>query len=1112
MAGEASGAAAECYNRSAMSTEGSATTTTILFTDLVNSTGLLQRAGDERAQRIVQGHHKLLQDAVAANAGRAVKWEGDGLMAAFFSSADAVRCAIAIQQGGRRPIAGERLEVRVGLNVGEALHWEQDDYFGTPVVIAERLCKRGQSGQILCSALVAGLLAGRQAFRFRELGELELKGIEEPVDACEVLYEEDQPRAFLTHTPFVGRAEEVARLHQRLAEARAGRGGLVMLVGEPGIGKTRTAEEFCEAARQDGAAVAWGRCYEGEWAPPYGPFVEAIEDHAHSAGPDQLREDLGYGAGPIARLVPAIRERLPDIPEPVAIQRDEERFRQLDAASPYGIAAPLQTDEERFRLLDAVSQFFIAASQRAPVVLVLDDLHWADKGTVAMLRHVARFAPRQRILLLGAYRDVELDRQHPLAEALVGLHRETNYERILLKGLDVGEVSELLNTIAEQDMPHGLVAAISRETDGNPFFIREVLLHLVETGALYQREGRWRSDARIEELGIPEGVRQVVGRRLSHLSTNANRLLTAASAFSGAFRFDVAAGVAGLDETAALDAVDEALAAQLLRPAGEPDACDFTHALIRHTLYSELSPPRQVRLHRQIAETMEQVYSDPSTGSGRSQLIQHAAELAYQYHRSFTLPGAERGVGHAIAAADRAEAAFAHDETVTFLRMALELLPEEDARRPRLLGRQALALAWALEFDEALAAARQAGDLIAEVEGADAAADYLAEAVRTMRMAGSLPGARALAGPGLRYAGERRDATWAWLQAYDLGRRRIDDPDQTGMFVAGPEDHELWRVLEELPPDQRAGLTGRPPSSRGDVLARFADDPFQLTFHAGEYRRGLPLWQEQAKRTEQQGRIAGALDAWANLARCHTALGAFAAAREAYRQGRALAARLPQGSAVPLLLAAPRSEWRLASDEGWQELLADTRAFLERPPAEVPTALGSFRAAAALANARLGPTEEALHWLGTLIAGLERASGWSGNYVAIACDAAATLWQLERTDHIEVIERNLREKVVAPDFRHPMRDGRLALAQLCALQERFDEAVEWFQKARDVLDEQGARPLRAIVDFDEALMYVRRAAPGDTERAAPLLDAAVRQFREIGMTGWVRRAETLSPP
>jgi len=282
------------------------TPVTLLFTDLVNSTELLRRVGDERAQRIFQAHHKLLRDAVAANGGHEVKWLGDGLMVAFPSAAAAVRCAVAMQQAARRRVGGERLVIRVGLNAGEALR-EETDYFGTPVVVARRLCDRAEGGQILCTQLVAGLLAGRQAFRFRDCGPLELKGVGAPVGACEVVYERDQPTVLLTHTPFVGRAAELARLTQKLQDVGAGHGGLVMLVGEPGIGKTRTAEEFAELARTEAALVLWGRCYEGEGGSPYGPFAEAIAEYGRGANPAPLRQDLGLRAAPIARLVPALR-------------------------------------------------------------------------------------------------------------------------------------------------------------------------------------------------------------------------------------------------------------------------------------------------------------------------------------------------------------------------------------------------------------------------------------------------------------------------------------------------------------------------------------------------------------------------------------------------------------------------------------------------------------------------------------------------------------------------------------------------------------------------------------------------------------------------------------
>src|SRR5262245_23475562 len=339
---------------------------TILFTDVVDSTVLMQRLGDERAQRVFEGHRRMLVDTLGASGGEELQWLGDGQMAAFASPADAVRCAVAMQQGAGRPIDGERLRIRVGLNVGEIMLGAGGGYFGTPVVTARRLCDAAQAGQILCGSTVAGLLAGRRAFRFRDLGPQVLKGLADPVGVAEIEYDAEEPTAFLTTTPFVGRDEEMARIAAPLHRARAGEGALVMVVGEPGIGKTRLAEELAELARREGACVLAGRCYEGDWAPPYGPFVEAIETYARAVTPDELRRALGPGAPPLARLVPSLRDRLPDLPEPV----------------------PLQADEERFRLLDAVSQLLIAASERTPAMLVLDDLHWADRDTVAMLRHV----------------------------------------------------------------------------------------------------------------------------------------------------------------------------------------------------------------------------------------------------------------------------------------------------------------------------------------------------------------------------------------------------------------------------------------------------------------------------------------------------------------------------------------------------------------------------------------------------------------------------------------------------------------------------------------------------------------------------------------------------
>src|SRR5262245_56617053 len=203
-------------------------------------------------------------------------------MTVFASAADAVRAAVAMQQAARRRAARERLALRVGLHAGEALH-EDTDYFGTPVVITRQLCTQAVAGQILASGVVMGLLAGRQAFRFSEIGPLDLEGLATPLTAYEVPYRQDEPAALLAQTPFVGRTVELARLGQRLSDARAGRGAVVLLEGEAGIGKTRTLEELAETARAEGATVLWGRCYEGEAARPYGPFAEALTEYARRA-------------------------------------------------------------------------------------------------------------------------------------------------------------------------------------------------------------------------------------------------------------------------------------------------------------------------------------------------------------------------------------------------------------------------------------------------------------------------------------------------------------------------------------------------------------------------------------------------------------------------------------------------------------------------------------------------------------------------------------------------------------------------------------------------------------------------------------------------------------
>jgi class 3 adenylate cyclase/tetratricopeptide (TPR) repeat protein len=1050
---------------------------TILFSDLA---GVDPEAGDDETQGLSRAHHDLLADAAAAHGGAEVKWLGGGLMVSFPSATDALRAAIAVQQAARQPVQGERLSIRIGLNSGEPLR-DAADYFGTHVMVARRLCERARIGQILCSDLVSGALAGQPGFVFSDLGPVELKGVPRPVVAYEVRYEGEAGPAgdgLATQLPLVGRERELSRLTAQLAEASAGAGGLAMILGEPGIGKTRLMDELAEKAWRDGAFVLRGGCFEAEWSPPYAPFAEALGAHAASARPEELRADMGPGTAAIAQLVPAVRQALADVGDP----------------------PPLQPDEERFRLIDAVASFFLARARRAPVLVCLDDLQWADKGTVAMLRHVARLAPRGRVLVVGAYRDGEVEKTEALVEALGSLRREIEYDRVKLEGLDTRGVSELLSALGGgQPVEDKIGRAWAQETEGNPLFVRELLTHLIEEGHVYRdADGRWTSDRPLRELGVPEEVREVMGRRLARLSEPARKFLSAACAFEGSFDFEVVLAVSDLDEDHALDAVDEALAAQVLQSAGGSESYVFTNGLLRQSLYSGISPTRRARLHRKVAEALEAAHGDRPT-PGQS------GEIASQYYRSASRGGAERGVDHALAAAAHAEANGAHEEAARFLRMALDLAPEDDPRRLRLLGRLAMALTWSLRFDEAVSMAEKAGEAMAAAEGPEAAAGFLSEVAYACAMAGSWPHAWKLAPKGLWYAGGKRDVAWARLIMFDHQRREAEDPQYPGIPLDTPERAEATAIIRSA----RLDPMGPAPmeavfASRQEALA--SANIAVIFYWGGDVVRALPLLEGEVEKALGKGQLARAARTQAFVAFCHAGLGSFDEMYAAMERTEALAARL--GMPVPSILQA-KEAIGTATDEGLEELVSAVAPLTAKTIPALAWLQGSFYAWIARMAARLGQTDEALRCLELLVPWLERAPAWTMGMPMLVSHAAECLWVLERLDQLEVIENAAREKVLAPDFRLPMVDGRLTVARLCALTGRHDEALSWFEQARQAITEQGGRPLLAITDYDEALMYARREAPGDLEAARPLLERARSQFEAIGMNGWIRRAAEL---
>ena len=461
---------------------------------------------------------------------------------------------------------------------------------------------------------------------------------------------------------FVGRDREMDFLQQRWRRSVVGELLGVVIAGEPGIGKTRLAAELAARAHAEGATVLAGRCDE-DLGVPYQPFVEALRHLVDHTPVAELADRLGRYGGELARLVPELGERLPSLPPP--LRSDPET--------------------ERYRLFDAVAAWLAATSAGQPVLLVLDDMQWATKPTLLLLRHVLRSSEPMRLLVAITYRDTEVGRTHPLGELLADLRRQEGVERIVVSGLEESEVAAFLEQAAGHELgeeKEELARVIHRETEGNAFFVREVVRHLIETGGLVQRERRWVTGRPVAEMAIPEGVRDVVGRRLSRLSATANHALAVAAVAGQDFELAVVQRAGSLDEDTVVSALDEAVSARLITDVPGPVARHrFAHALVRTALYEELTAARRLVLHRRVAEAIETCHAGG--------LDDHLPSLAHHWARAGA-PAAEAGraVDYAARAGDRALIQLAYDEAVQYYRQALGLLAvpgSVDERRLELL-------------------------------------------------------------------------------------------------------------------------------------------------------------------------------------------------------------------------------------------------------------------------------------------------------------------------------------------------------------------------------------------------------------------------------------------
>jgi DNA-binding SARP family transcriptional activator len=901
-----------------------------------------------------------------------------------------------------------------------------------------------------------------------------------------------QPAVMSTGSAFVGRERELAELAGGLDDACAGRGRVLLLAGEPGIGKSRLADELIAHARARGAQVLVGRCWEAGGAPPYWPWVQALRAYVGETAPDVLRAQLGAGAADLAVLLPDLLALFPELEKPSH-----------------------RSDGARFRLFDAAGSFLRAAARAEPLVLVFDDLHAADEPSLLLLRFVARAIADCRLLVVCAFRDVDPAMPDALGAAVAELVREPHTSQMTLTGLTDDDAAEYIQLVTGAAPAQQLIQAVQAETNGNPLFLSEVVRMLDAHGRLAEPDAR---------PGIPESVRAVIRQRVRRLSGSCRRALVPACVLGREFGLKALEQLCGLSHAELIDALDEAMTERIITEVpGSPDRLRFGHALIRDTLYDELTPARRFQLHEDAGRALEAAHS--------VDLEPHLGELAHHFLAAAPGRTTDEAIVYARRAGDRAASQLAYEEAVRLYETALPLAEQPVTRCELLLAlgdaqaragetdaskrtfREAANTAEAGGLDEHLgrAALGYGGRIMWEVSRGDEYHVPLLE--RALAAVGEDDSAlrvrllARLAGGPLRDAAVPAARRRALSEEALRAARRMDDPATLGYAIQG-------YILGHHGPDHtRAQL-------------ELATELIELAAQVGDKERVVDGHEERLDALIELGEMVPAkeeLQAMATVAqelmqpsqiwlvsvyRALVALleGSFDEAERLIAATRALGERAQSWNAAVTyrlqLYVLRREQGRLGEIENlvrqsaeayptypiWRCVLAQTAAEL----GYADDARGEFERLATDGFAHVPFDEEWLVSMGLL------------------AETASALDDAERAAELHELLAPYGDRVAVSYPEISIGAVARYLGLLAVTAGRWEDVEHDFQAALEINERIGARPWLAHSRCDYARALLARGTAGNTQKARTLLSASLATYRELGMHARVARASALA--